>query len=87
MWGCSVTQLGEPGGSGPAAQDLASLAEVIGPQGLGARSRWALTAAAEAAKTEGIGGILVVRIPPKGKELVDMSFTIGKVEVISRWAG
>lgn len=79
-----VSQLGDSGQ--PGHNDLAALARII-EAGVPARSRWALNAAAEAAITEGIGGILVVQIPPKGKDLVDITFTIGMVEVVSRWAG
>lgn len=77
-------QLGDSGQ--PASQDLAALAQII-EEGVPARSRWALNAAADAAITEGIGGILVIKIPPKGKDLVDIQFTIGIVEVVHRWAG
>lgn len=61
------------------------MAKVIAA-GMGSRSRWALNAAAEAAGTEGIAGVVVIKIPAKGKDYVDITFTIGMVEVVSRWA-
>lgn len=83
-------------GRGPVTEPLGELGEQqanllalqkIIDSGVGARSRWALNAAAEAARTEGIAGILVLKIPPKGKDYVDITFTIGQVEVVSRWTG
>lgn len=65
--------------------DDAELVNMILAAGLGARSRWALKAAADAAGTEGIGGVLVIQIPPKGKDHCEMSFTIGTVEVTTKW--
>lgn len=53
--------------------------------GMGPRSAWALRAAADAAGTDGIGGVLTIRIPPKTKDYVDLAFTCGTVEVVHRW--
>lgn len=78
-----MSQLGD---SGQPGSDLAALARII-DAGVPARSRWALVAAAEAARTEGIGGVLVIKIAPKSKDYVDISFTIGMVEIVNRWTG
>lgn len=62
------------------------LAEII-VRGLGTRSQWALRTALDAADTEGIAGLAVLRVPPKNKDFIDITFTVGTVDVISRWAG
>lgn len=65
-----------------------ALAEQLGlalMKGMGARSRWALKAAIEAADTEGLGGVCVLMIPTKTKDYIDVTFTCGTVDVISRW--
>ena len=53
--------------------------------GLGQKSRWALKTALSAAETEGIGAVLVVRIPPKSKDHIDLDFQPGSVEVLYTW--
>lgn len=75
-----------PDGVVPVVEELlqAIVARIIGPQ-VGARSRWALNAAADAAGTEGIAGCLVVQIPSHCSDYVDVIFTIGTVEMVSRW--
>lgn len=53
--------------------------------GMGARSKWALRAALDAAETEGIAGMLMLKIPSKPKDLPDVAFCIGPVELVQRW--
>lgn len=54
-------------------------------KGMGQRSRWALRTSLDAADTEGVAGICVLRIPPKEKDYIDVTFTVGAVDVVSRW--
>lgn len=61
----------------------AALTELLAE--LGARSRFALSTAVDAARTEGIAGVLVVKFPPRSKDHPECQFTIGTVDVISRW--
>lgn len=51
----------------------------------GPRSRWALQTAIAAAETEGVAGVFIVKIPPRSKDYLDVTFTVGTVDVISRW--
>lgn len=74
-----ITEQGETEGV------LALLGKITGG-GIGSRSQFALRTAADAAGTEGIGGVIVIKIPPKCKDYVDVDFTIGVVEVVSRWS-
>jgi hypothetical protein len=70
-------------------EELDALATRLGDQvraGLGTRSRWALRAALDAAEAEGIAGVLVLQISPKVKDHPEVQFTIGDVELISRWS-
>lgn len=53
--------------------------------GMGVRSKWALRAALDAAETEGVAGLLLLKIPSKSKDLPDASFCIGQVDVVQRW--
>jgi hypothetical protein len=62
------------------------LAETI-LRGLGTQSKWALRTALDAAGTEGIPGHLSVRIPPRVKDYLDIRFTVGQVDIITRWDG
>ena len=43
-------------------------------QGLGRQSRWALKTALSASETDGIGAVLVVKIPPKRSAELDLEF-------------
>jgi hypothetical protein len=61
------------------------LGEILGG-GMGQRSKWALNSAHDASKTDGITGMLVIKIPSRSKDHVDISFTCGLVEVVSRWS-
>lgn len=68
--------------------ELNDLARRLGERilaGLGTRSRWALRTSLDAAETEGVVGIMVLRIPPKTKDYLDVTFTVGQVDVVSRW--
>lgn len=62
-----------------------ALAEMLSVNTLGARSRFALSTAVDAAATEGIAGVLVVRFPPRSKDRPECQFTIGNVDLIARW--
>lgn len=53
--------------------------------GMGVRSKWALRAALDAAETEGIAGVLALKIPSKNKEQPDVIFCVGQVDVVQRW--
>lgn len=67
---------------------LELLAQRLGEKilaGLGPRSQWALRTALDAMDTDGVAGVLVVTVPAKCKERLDVSFTVGTVDVISRW--
>lgn len=67
---------------------LGNLAEALGNlimKGLGTRSAWALETALRAAETEGITGVCVVQIPAKNKDYAEITFTVGTVDVVSRW--
>lgn len=66
-------------------QDLARRVGEVIIRGLGTRSTWALRTALDAAETEGVAGMCVMKIPAKSKEFVDVTFTIGRVDLISRW--
>jgi hypothetical protein len=71
-----------------ADSELVSLTEGLGAvlgSGLGVRSRWALRTAIDAARSDGISGVLVVKIPAKGAEFCDVNFTVGSVELVERW--
>lgn len=68
-----------------ATEDLALELGRLLMKGMGARSKWALGAAIQAAHTEGIGGVCVLQIPSKAKDYIDITFTCGIVDVISRW--
>jgi hypothetical protein len=61
------------------------LSELIA-EGLGSRSTWALRAAIDAAQSKDVAGVLVIKIPPNTKDRLDVTFTIGVVDVISRWS-
>ena len=63
---------------------IMQLAIIIG-KGMGQRSKWALGAARDARTTDGIAGLLVLKIPSKVGDFVDVTFTCGIVEVVSRW--
>ena len=54
-------------------------------QGLGTRSAWALRAAVDAGETPDIAGIIVIKVPPKNSDRLDITFTIGTVDVTTRW--
>lgn len=72
----------------PAQQEgLVEISDLLGSGRLGTRSKWALRAATEAAKAEGIEGILVIKIPSKIKDYAEVTFTIGAVDVVNRWMG
>lgn len=61
------------------------LAEALVASGLGGRSRWALRTALDAARTDGIAGMLCLAVPPRPNDRMDVSFIIGPVDVITRW--
>jgi hypothetical protein len=61
------------------------LAEQI-TKGLGVRSAWALKAALDAGDADGVAGVIVFTIPAKCKDHVDVSFTIGTVDITTRWS-
>lgn len=68
--------------------ELQTLAERLAGmilRGMGTRSRWALRTSLDAAETEGVAGICVLRIPPKERDRIDVTFTVGNVDVVSRW--
>lgn len=69
--------------------ELTALATRLGDmilRGLGTRSIWALRTSLDAADTEGVAGICVLRIPPKKKDYLEVNFTVGSsVDVVSRW--
>lgn len=68
--------------------ELQHLAQELGEMvlaGLGVRSRWALRTAIDAARTEGISGVLVVTVPAKERDYCEVSFTVGIVDIIERW--
>lgn len=59
--------------------ELQLLAEGLGKlilAGMGSRSRWALRAALDAANTEGVGGVLHVKIPTTSKDRCDAGFKV-----------
>jgi hypothetical protein len=53
--------------------------------GMGSRSKWALRAALDAAETEGVAGVLALKIPSKGKDQPDVMFCVGSVDLVQRW--
>ena len=66
---------------------LGTLAEVIMNK-LRPQSRWALQTAADAASTAGIGGTLVLKLPTRPQDPVDLTYitgTSGTTDVVSRW--
>jgi hypothetical protein len=67
-------------------RELAERAALAIIKGMGPRSRWAMRTSLDALDTEGVGGICVVKIPPKSKDFIDVTFTVGDVDVISRWS-
>lgn len=54
-------------------------------RGLRPSSLFALKFGVEAARVEGIGGVLAIKIPPREKDYLDVMFTAGAVDVIARW--
>jgi hypothetical protein len=67
-------------------KELADRVALVIVKGLGSRSRWALRTSLDAVETDGIAGICVVKIPPKSKDFIDVTFTVGDVDIISRWS-
>lgn len=68
-----------------AAEQL--LTELCGGGKIGDRGLWALRAAADAARTDGIVGAIIVKIPSTPKDFIDITFTNGAVDVVTRWGG
>lgn len=66
-------------------KDLADRMAMTILKGLGTRSRWALRTGLDAAETDGISGVCVLQFPPKGNDHIDIAFTAGAVDVITRW--
>lgn len=62
------------------------LAEMLLSRGVGGRSRWALRTALDAAETGGVAGMMCIAISGKGKDHLDVSFTVGEVDLITRWS-
>lgn len=67
-----------------AAEKLAAL---LKDERLGARSRWALQAGVDAADADSVSGILVIEIPSRVKDYLEVSFTAGDCDVVTRWGG
>ncbi len=63
----------------------ARLADLLHENNLGTRSRWALETALAAAEVESVGGVLVIAIPPRTKERLEVHFTAGLCDVVTRW--
>ena len=61
------------------------MSQIISSGHLGPRSLFALKFGAEAARTDGIAGVLSIKIPLKERDFVDIVFTVGTVDVIARW--
>lgn len=68
-----------------AAQQL--LSELCDGGKIGDRGLWALRAAADAARTDGIVGAIIVKIPSTPKDFIDITFTNGAFDVVARWGG
>lgn len=66
-------------------EDLATKLGHLVLRGLGARSAWALNAACSAAEVDGIAGVIAIKIPARKKDYIDVVFTAGAVDVVSRW--
>lgn len=67
---------------------LEALASNLGQmvlKGLGQRSRWALRTTLDAARTDGIAGVCVLRIGTREKDFTDITFTVGSVEITHHW--
>lgn len=82
-----MTGRGSRAVSGSDDEELEQLAERMGElirRGMGARSRWALRAALDAAEVDGVAGLVTLNVPAR-KARCDVSFTIGTVEVVQRW--
>lgn len=54
---------------------------------LRANSRWALLTAAGASHIEGVSGTLILRLPGKPGDHIELMFVSGDPEVVSRPAG
>lgn len=54
---------------------------------LGTRSRWALETALEAAEAESVSGVLIFQIPSRVKDRLEVHFTAGTCDVVTRWEG
>lgn len=54
-------------------------------KGLGSRSQFALRTSIDADHSEGITGACVLWIPSRFADRLDVTFTIGDVELLSRW--
>lgn len=54
-------------------------------RGMGSRSEFHLRVAMEAASREGVGGVIAIQIPSKGKGLAECVYTTGVVEISARW--
>lgn len=64
----------------------ARMAKLVGG-GLGTRSRWALETALSAVEAESVGGFLIFEIPSRTKDRVEVHFTAGRCDVVTRWGG
>lgn len=67
----------------PMEELVEQLAGILGDR-LGQRSRWALRTAADARQVEGIPGCVVIMLPSSTREFVDVTFTTGVVEAVTR---
>ena len=63
----------------------ARLVALLAEGQLGTRSQWALETALKAAETESVAGWMVVEIPAKVKDRVDVHFTAGRCELVNRF--
>lgn len=60
------------------------LAEVVDGGKIGDHGLWALRAAADAARTEGVSGVIIVKIPKAARDFVEVDFHSGVSEVSTR---
>jgi len=69
----------------PDRSDLArELARVL-TQATGERSQFAMRTAFEAAQIDGVGGMLLIRMPQRSRNRVEVAFHSGVVDLIGRW--
>lgn len=66
---------------------LARFMELLAEDKLGTRSKWALETGVNAADAESVSGVLTIEVPPKVKDRLEVSFTTGECDVVTRWGG